>query len=351
MTWVHDLSPFALQFTEQFGIRWYGLAYLAGFLAGYWFIRYLARQGLTPIPEEKAGDFVFAVAVGVVVGGRLGYCLFYSPKLLIDFSAAFPYWGVLALQHGGMASHGGIAGLFIACLYFARRERLPLFALTDLTTIGGSLGVFFGRLANFVNGELFGRPVQSSVSWAVKFPQEMFTWPSAAPHKLAELGPVVAQVGISPERWQALTGSLQLAPQNLRVIEGIMGRIIEVIQSGNVVVKSQLAPLLADRHPSQLYGALLEGLVIFLVIAFIWRKARRPGLISVLYGFLYPSMRILSESFRMPDANIGFQLFGLTRGQWLSIGMYGFALLALFTVVKSWRGLPPPSTPICKESE
>ncbi|WKZ57162.1 MAG: prolipoprotein diacylglyceryl transferase [Bdellovibrionota bacterium] len=336
MTWLHTLDPFAIQFTENFGIRWYGLAYLAGFVASYYFIRLLARRGLTPLPPEKVGDFVFAVAVGVVVGGRLGYCIFYNPNLFLQFTSSPPFWGALAMHQGGMASHGGILGLFLACLYFSRKEKLPLFALADLTTVGGSLGVFFGRLANFVNGELPGRPVSGNTSWAVKFPQEILNWPAQSPEKLADLAPAVTALGTSKEQWLELT-TTPLSAADLHTIEPILQRVIASVQQGNLYLQSQLMPLLTARYPSQLYAALLEGLTIFVLMVILWCFARRPGVIAASYMFLYPTMRILSESYRLPDAHLGFQAWGLTRGQWLSVAMYGCALAVAYFVFRSSR--------------
>ena len=148
---MNTFDPFAFRITESFGIRWYGLAYLAGFLASYAIVLRLAKSKLSLLSAEKAGDFIFAVAIGTIVGGRLGYCLFYSPDLLWRFTKAPPFWGLLAINEGGMASHGGIIGIFAACLYFAWRNKINALHLTDLIAATAGIGVFLGRLANFVN--------------------------------------------------------------------------------------------------------------------------------------------------------------------------------------------------------
>lgn len=329
--YVHAIDPFALQFTDTFGIRWYGLAYLAGFFLGYLAIRSMIARGRSPLPTEKAGDFVFTVALGTVIGGRLGYCLFYNPELFVSLSSSFPFWGVLRINEGGMASHGGIVGIIVACILFARRHQVPVLHLMDLTTLGGTIGVFFGRLANFVNAELVGRPAAPDLPWAVKFPQDILLWPAQAPERLQELAPVVSEIGISSTTWR---GWLEALPLHGVAVEQALHRIIAAVQHGNEQITTALAPLLVARHPSQIYQALLEGALLFLVLWWVWRSARKPGVIAGLFLVLYALVRIVGEQFRMPDAHIGFQLLGLTRGQWLSIVMVLPGLLLLWYALR-----------------
>lgn len=326
--YIHQLDPFAIQFTETFGIRWYGLAYLAGFLAAYLIIVFMAKRGLSPLKAEAAGDFVFTAALGTVVGGRLGYCLFYSPELFLKFTPSFPFWGVLAINEGGMASHGGIIGIIVACILFGRRHQVTPLHLFDLTTLGGTLGIFFGRIANFVNGELVGRPVESAVAWAVKFPQDIFAWPGREPERLAALKSVVPHVGVSADTWAVWTAGLG-GSESWRQIQNALVRIVEATQAHNRAVIESLSPLLLARHPSQLYEALLEGLFLFICLFLIWRRPQKPGVIAGWFFVLYAFVRIIGEQFRLPDLHIGFQLLGLTRGQWLSIVMLILGAAAL----------------------
>lgn len=325
------IALIGFQLVSNFGIRWYGLAYLTGFVVGYLIIRGLCSRGRLLISHERVGDFVFAVALGTIVGGRLGYCVFYSPELLIDFSSRPPFWGVLAVHNGGMASHGGIIGIVFACYLFARKNNIPTAHLCDLTTLGGTVGVFFGRIANFINCELVGRPASEGVRWAVKFPQDIFSWPAHDPNLLVSLGEVVKGFGLSPVAWGNLLASLghdQTAPGR---IEGILMRIVSEVQNGNEAVSSALKPLLTARHPSQLYEALLEGLFLFVVINLIWLRPRKPGMITGAFLSLYSVVRIIGEQFRMPDPQIGFEIFGLTRGQILSVVLFVFGL-AVFLI-------------------
>lgn len=316
--YIHNLSPFAVHFGNAFGIRWYGLAYLAGFYLGYLIIRHLSQRKLTQIAPETAGDLVFALALGAVIGGRLGYCLLYSPELFFRISSDIPFWGVLAINEGGMASHGGIAGVMISAYLFARKRGISALHLIDLATLGGSIGIFFGRIANFVNGELIGRPIESMVPWAVKFPQDILAWPSQSPDKLALLEPLVSQVGVNASLWKQWTLNL---PLYYGKIQATLYSLIDAIQSGNQGLRQSLGQYLVARHPSQIYEALLEGALVFLVLVFFWRHPKKPGVIAAIFGITYAVVRIIGEAFRMPDAHIGYEIFGLTRGQLLSLVM------------------------------
>lgn len=328
--YVDSLNPYAIQFGSSFGIRWYGLSYLAGFVVGYYVFLWLARRGRTPLRPELVGDFIFSVALGTIIGGRLGYCLFYDQSLLIKFSGIFPFWGLFEVHHGGMASHGGIVGIITACYLFARKHQLPALRLLDLAALAGGIGIFFGRIANFINGELVGRPCSPDLPWAVKFPQDIFLWPFEAPQRLYDLAPVVAKLGIPETTWRTAIEHSPGGP----LVEATLSRIVSSIQAGNDSLTLALAPFLTPRHPSQLYEALLEGAFLFIAMLWLWRKPRQPGVITGSFLVLYSIVRIIGEQFRMPDPGIGFQLFGLTRGQWLSIAM----LLVSSALLCFWAG-------------
>ena len=172
--WLHNLDPYLidLHLWEGGPIRWYGLAYLVGFVLGYLLIRRVVKVGICSLNPAGVADLVVVLAVGVVIGGRLGYVLFYQPQLLWSFYGQLPFWGVLAMNQGGMASHGGIIGTILACLWYARRHGHSKLFVLDLLAFGAPLGLFLGRLTNFINGELIGRG-PTEVPWAVKFPQEI----------------------------------------------------------------------------------------------------------------------------------------------------------------------------------
>lgn len=328
--YLHRLSPFAIRFWGEFGIRWYGLAYLAGFVLAYLLVHWRRKRCLTALSAEQVGDFVFTVALGAIIGGRLGYCILYNPGLFLQFSREVPFWGVLAIHEGGMASHGGMLGMVISCIYFARSRHIATWHLLDLISWSALPGIFLGRIANFVNGELVGRPASAGISWAVKFPQDMLLWPSDNPAALFKLTPLVGEVGVSAVEWQSWLMKLAISKSAWLQVEGCINRLIEALQHGNEIVQAGIAPLLVARHPSQLYEALLEGLLLFVISSFIWRRERRPGLIVSLLLILYAIVRVFVEEFRMPDAQIGFQLWGLTRGQWLSVLMLICGLLCLW---------------------
>ncbi|MCB0354543.1 MAG: prolipoprotein diacylglyceryl transferase [Bdellovibrionales bacterium] len=328
--YLHTLDPFAIEFTDGIGIRWYGLAYLTGFLLGYWSILWLSRRSTILLKTADLSDFVFSVALGCILGGRIGYCLFYDPTLFITIFPDLPYWGVLAVNHGGMASHGGMIGIVIACYIFARKRGIPVPHLFDLTIFGATLGIFFGRIANFINGELVGRPASENYWLAVKFPQDILSWPKYNPEKLADLAPVVKQLGVAPSEW------LQWIALQRPQVDSLLQRIVDEVQNNNILVRTSLEPLLTPRYPSQLFAAFLEGLLLFLFLFWVWRKPRKPGVITGLFFSGYAIVRIIGEFYRRPDLHLGYQFLSLTRGQWLSVGLFAVGIASSLY----WRSRP-----------
>lgn len=251
-----ELGPFA--------IRWYALAYVTGLVFGWWYLRRLVSTpglwgGLTPPTELDIDDLLVWITLGVILGGRIGYILFYDFNVYLADPAQ-----MLMVWRGGMSFHGGLIGAALAMVIFARRRGLRVFSLFDLVAAAVPVGLFLGRIANFINGELFGRP--TDVPWAFVFPN-----------------------------------------------------------GGDV-----------PRHPSQLYEAVLEGLVVFLVLTVLVRLGalRRPGLVAGIFGILYGLSRIAVEFFREPDPQVGYLAFDVvTMGMVLSLPLIaigaGFALLAL----------------------
>lgn len=328
--YVHDMDPFAIQIYENFGIRWYGLSYMLGFIFAYLLISWLVDRQRAGMTASMVSDYVTYNAIGILVGGRLGYCLFYSPDLFLRFKAEFPFWGVLAVNEGGMASHGGMIGIVVACFLFAKKHNLNLLYLFDLAALTGPIGIFMGRIANFINGELLGRPAPEGFPLAVKFPQDLYSWPTHEVARLAQLGEVVEKIGVEKSKWLEWTDKFRYDALARNEVYNHIEKVIQAIQSGNQEVKNALEPLLVARHPSQLYGALGEGLILFLALFFLWRKPRKPGMIGASFVVLYAIARISDEMFRLPDAHIGFQWLGLTRGQWLSAGMFVIGVILLF---------------------
>jgi phosphatidylglycerol---prolipoprotein diacylglyceryl transferase len=286
--YVHHLSPFLIQFNDQIGIRWYGLAYIAGFIAAFYMMKWLARNGYGSLRENQVGDFVFYAALfGVLVGGRIGYVLFYRPSMITEDPL-----GILRVWDGGMASHGGILGLIIFSGIYARRHRISWTGIGDNLVAAAPIGLFFGRMANFINGELFGRI--TTVPWAMQFPNELLDHPNEA-----------AQV---IEQTTKIDPSLNNVPA------------VIVAARHSEQVRQILAGVLTPRHPSQLYEAFLEGLLLFSLLLLIRLKFKKPdGVTTGSFFILYPIMRIIGEFFREPDAPLTGPL---TRGQFLSLFMF-----------------------------
>jgi phosphatidylglycerol:prolipoprotein diacylglycerol transferase len=256
---VHTPHPFLVQFTENLGIRYYGLAYLLGFVAAYWLLNRYYRAGRSPVESSQIMDLMMAMVLGVLVGGRLGHFLLYHPEELFN-----PPWAFFQVWKGGMASHGGFIGVVVGAWWFARSRRLPFLGITDavVTTVPAGLG--FGRIANFLNGELWGK--RSDVPWAMIFDQ--------------------TGGGMSP------------------------------------------------RHPSQLYEAALEGLLLFAFMQWRFWKSdvtrRHPGRLSGEFLIAYALVRIICEVFREPDAAL---ILGLSRGMFYSLFLVlgGLVVVAVTT--------------------
>jgi phosphatidylglycerol:prolipoprotein diacylglycerol transferase len=248
------LDPVALDL-GFFELRWYSLAYLAGIFIGYWYLLKLLREPGAPMARRHADDLVFYAAIGIILGGRLGYVLFYNPS----YYAANPV-DILKLWDGGMSFHGGVIGTTLGILYLAWKQGLPWLRIHDYVACCVPFGLFFGRLANFVNHELWG--ARTDVPWAVRFPE-------------------------------LVNGVLVTGP---------------------------------PRHPSQLYEALLEGVVLFAILWWMFWKTQaryQPGKLVGAFLFFYGIFRFLIEFVREPDQQlVGFaQASGLQMGQWLSLPM------------------------------
>ena len=268
--------------------------------------------------------------MGAVIGGRLGYCLFYQPDLFLSFDSSFPYWGFFKIHEGGMASHGGIIGFFVSQVLYARYHKLSFFSLVDLGAFGSSIGFFLGRIANFINGELFGRIVEGKTWFAVRFPSEIYLWadhPQTYKTQLLSLKTLLPtldtlvrpQINIpSAYTWETW---ISKAIEGHEIYQGYISYVGSLIveNSHKAPIKELLEPLLFLRYPSQLYQSALGGLATFLILCLFWLKPRKAGLVTLVFTGSYLLFRVLTEFYRQPDSHIGFQFLNLTRGQWLSL--------------------------------
>jgi phosphatidylglycerol:prolipoprotein diacylglycerol transferase len=283
--YVHNLDPFVFRISGNVGPRWYGLAYVLAFVFAFLLLRVLARRGYLDLPVSVLGDFVTWVALfGVMIGGRLGYVLFYKPDMLRDPLSILRVW------EGGMSSHGGIIGVVVFTLIYSRRHKLPWTNPGDNLCVVAPIGLFLGRMANFINGELYGRV--TAAPWAVQFPKELLDSSSAV------------------EGDRALAAVQQIDP-SLRSIQSIVEAV-----PGNPRIADALRPILAPRHPSQIYEALLEGATLFAILWFVRTRFRTPnGFLTGLFLVCYSILRIIVENFREPDASL---VGPFTRGQFFS---------------------------------
>ena len=317
-TYVHDLNPVLVRFTDAIQLRWYGLAYLAAFVVGAWLLNVLSKRKLWVLPPGSAGDFIAAAAIfGVFIGGRLGYVLFYYvPKHGWGWLTEDPVL-VLKVWEGGMASHGGILGLFIFTWFYARKKKVTWRGLGDGLCVVSPLGLLFGRMANFINGELYGRPAEG-VAWAMKFPRALVEQPGPNGESAKFVEAMQAAAAASPVVAKAYAGWEQ-SGQNA-VDDNLLFEQMLAVQRVDPAVSRSIEPFLLPRHPSQLYEGLLEGGALFAILWFV--RTRYPnlpaGVITGLFFIFYALFRIFAEHFREPDsAMIGV----FTRGQFLSLFM------------------------------
>jgi phosphatidylglycerol---prolipoprotein diacylglyceryl transferase len=254
-----------------FAIRWYALAYIGGIVLGWIYARSLIKNdrlwgGPAPISLPQMDDFILWVTLGIILGGRTGYVLFYNLPFFVEHPVE-----IFKLWSGGMSFHGGFLGCVAAVMLFCRKHDIPILSLGDITTAVGPIGLFLGRLANFINSELWGRPADASVPWRMIFPSD--------PHQL-------------------------------------------------------------PRHPSQLYEAGLEGIVLFTILAIMIRcgALKRPGLILGSFIAIYGLARIAGEFFRQPDPQLDFLWGGLTMGMLLSVPM---VIAGAIIIMVAWRRKTP----------
>lgn len=298
--YVHDLDPLIFRLWDNVGPRWYGLAYVLAFACSYALFRLLAKRGYADLSMAKVGDFITGAALfGVIVGGRLGYVLFYKPEMLRAPMSILRVW------EGGMSSHGGMLGLLAFTFYYAWRHKISWLNLDDNLVVTAPVGLFFGRCANFINGELYGRA--TNVSWAVQFPKEL-----------------TENVG---EAERAIIACRQIDP-SLNSSDAIVAAVRHQSQ-----VKEVLRGILTPRHPSQLYEAFFEGIVLFAILWLVRTRMRQPnGVLAGLFLICYAIFRIVVENFREPDATL---IAGFTRGQFFSFFLIAIGLA--FVIVAKLR--------------
>ena len=304
-SYLHSIDPYLIEFSNGFGIRWYGLAYVAGFLLAWAMAYQLARRGRSVIPADRVSDMMIWIIIGVLVGGRLGYVLFYDPSLLFEFDSSFPWWKALAVNEGGMASHGGMIGVILGLMFFAHRNRLPSLHLLDVGAVISTPGLFLGRIANFINGELWGEPWSGegeAPAWTVKYPMEVLA---------------------NPEAFQ-----LEELRSSLGGDSSFLERVVVESQSGNEQVLAVVEPQLTAYYPSQLIQALADGPILLLLLVVAWWRPRKPGVIAGCFLVFYGCLRIVTEFFRQPDEGVAL-ILGLSRGQQLSLVQVLLGLLLI----------------------
>jgi len=249
---INNFDPVAFQIMS-FEIRWYSLAYIAGIIIGWLLCKkvFIRKSDI----NEKFDDYITYLVIGIIIGGRLGYIIFYNFSYYINnFFDIFKVW------EGGMSFHGGLIGIIVASILFSKKHNQDSFLYMDLVSLVAPIGIFFGRLANFINSELYGTP--TDIPWAVTF-----------------------------------------------------------IQVDNL-----------SRHPSQLYEAILEGVILFIILMYFKNKdyLKKPGLVSGLFLIFYSIFRFFIEFVRVPDEQIGYLIFKLSMGQIISLIFFVIGIILFY---------------------
>ena len=312
ITYPH-IDPVAIDLPGPLDVRWYGLGYLFAFVVGYLVLRKLAREGFLRLDPIVIGDLVFSLMLGTILGGRLGYILFYDFPAFAENPAR-----ILRIWEGGLSFHGGLAGVLIAAALFARRNRFSFLNVGDSLALGVPFGIFAVRVANFINGELYGRIASPDVPWAMRFPTD----------------PVALEI-------------MGAEAVGMREREVMISTAYETNMWGPI---SEQVPL---RHPSQLYEALTEGLVLGLVLwaVYFWARKRKivlpDGMLGGIFLLGYGVFRSIMEIFRQPDAQfrdagdpVGNVVGPLTMGQTLSVLMILAGAFLLLRGLRRMRARP-----------
>jgi|TARA_B110001450_G_scaffold244445_1_gene256598 phosphatidylglycerol:prolipoprotein diacylglycerol transferase len=250
---INNFDPIAIEIFSL-EIRWYSLAYILGILIGW----YLAKKFFVNINiKKKFDDYITYVIIGLILGGRIGYVLFYNFEYYTN-----NFFDILKIWEGGMSFHGGVIGIIIASIIFSKKNNDNVFDYLDIVALVSPIGIFFGRIANFINSELYGH--ETSMPWGVQF-----------------------------------------------------------IQIDNLY-----------RHPSQIYEAILEGIILFLLLIYFWKKEKfkTQGKLSSLFLILYSIFRFIVEYFRAPDEQVGYLIFNLTMGQIISFVFFTIGLFLYYFI-------------------
>ena len=249
---INNFDPVAFQIMS-FEIRWYSLAYIAGIIIGWMLCKKVLIQKSDI--NEKFDDYVTYLVIGIIIGGRLGYIIFYNFNYYINNP-----FEIFKVWEGGMSFHGGLIGIIVASILFSKKNNQDSFLYMDLVSLVAPIGIFFGRLANFINSELYGTP--TDIPWAVTF-----------------------------------------------------------IQVDNL-----------SRHPSQLYEAILEGVILFIILMYFKNKdyLKKPGLISGLFLIFYSLFRFFIEFVRVPDEQLGYLIFELSMGQIISLIFFVIGIILFY---------------------
>ena len=317
-------DPVLLDLPGPLDIRWYGLMYVLGFIVGQWILTRLAKAKVLPIEPNKVADMIFYLVFGVILGGRFGYAIFYDQGLVNPLK-------LVQIWQGGLSFHGGLIGVIVAMMLFARKQKVPFWRVGDACAIAVTPGIFFVRMANFINGELYGRVTTADTFGAMRFPtdpiaQDLLGLRTITDKRDQEL---CVQYAHRRVEWEDIEGSLST--------HDAAGREIPWDQLRERLDWEAIVEQVPYRHPSQVYEGIGEGLLVGLILLIIYLRTRaRPlgaGAYSGVFLIAYGVVRFFIEFLRQPDRQfataedpLGRPFLGMTMGQALCAGMILFGV-------------------------
>jgi|GEM_PF-5623646 len=303
---IHDFGPEMLTLFGALRLQWFGSFVFVGVIVSAWFASWIAHRQNAGFSQALVGSALSWMFIGSLLGGRIGYGLFYDTNMFFRFRPEFPVWGLLAFSEGGLSWHGAVLGALVASIFFAHRSGLSQMYILDLTAWVAPLLLFFSRLGSYFSAELLGAVSSAPTPIAFKYPAEILRWPEEVPEKFAQISDL---------------GSAQ--------------EIFNRFQAGDLALQTQVLPLLEFRYPFALISALAEGLLVFILLFLIWKSSRKPGMVTSAYLFFTAMAGFAVSTFEWIDASKNPSLLSFSLYQWICLFTALWALIFYVLWVRS----------------
>ena len=315
-----------VQIYEGFGITYNGFFLFVSFITVFLFIAWLIERQRVGFDLDYILDVCFYASIGGLIGARLGYGFFYDPTLFVQFKSEFPFWAILDLFDGGLSAYGAILGSFVSLFFLAYIRNFNTFYFFDLISLSAPIVFFWTRVGQFFSGEILGATARSDFMFAIKNPQEIYSWMFSSKEKLNHLNEIGLDLKFEESQlshWISYAQENDIIKSHLNLemisLRNFLSEVISKFHEGFGSVENKLGPYLNYRHPVQIYSLLVEGVILFSLLIFVSKRPQQPGVVTSLFLTFYSISRFSLEYFRM-DIEMSNLDFGvLTRGQTLSV--------------------------------